>query len=155
MTWSVSFGYYTCLVLPYSAFDYSNDGMAGCEPTPHTGVLMLVSTCLLYFPTTMILLYVYGTVFHSNHVAMSRKHNSCNDQCTSCYCNVSRSPNDIKYLETLKKNLLLYVPICNNMLLFRKKEKKKKERKKKKKKKKKYRSLFHQFSKAIILIQKS
>ena len=102
LTWSVSFGYYTCLVLPNSAFEYSNNGLGGCEPMPQTGVLMLISTGLLYFPTTMILLYVYGTVFHSNHVTMSRKHNSCNDQCTSCYCNVSIS----------SKNWITIIEIC-------------------------------------------
>lgn len=82
----------------------SNDGLAGCEPVPQTGLLMLVSTCLLYFPTTMILLYVYGTVFHSSSSSAagtadqrrrrrvkavgSYNDSSCNDHCTEGYCNV-------------------------------------------------------------------
>jgi len=107
LTWSLSFGFYTCLVLPYSAFDYSNNGLAGCEPVPQTGVLMLVSTCLIYFPTTMILLYVYGTVFHSNHVTMSRKHNSCNDQCTSCYCNVKVEESITRTMATMSLTFII------------------------------------------------
>ncbi|KZS15243.1 Trace amine-associated receptor 8B [Daphnia magna] len=107
-TWGLSFAYYTSIVLPYRAFDYSNEGLAGCAPVPQTGVLMLVSTCLLYFPTTMILLYVYGTVFHSHnssqrlvptttrtvtlpgqgaHIVKSTRY-ECNDHCTEGYCNV-------------------------------------------------------------------
>jgi len=79
-------------VLPYSAFDYIHNGLAGCEPVPQTGVLMLISTCLLYFPTTMILLYVYGTVFHGSAVPsapVAGKNAACNPQCTATYCNVS------------------------------------------------------------------
>lgn len=97
LTWSLSFTYYTSLVLPFSAFDYMNDGLAGCEPVPQSGVLMLTSTCLLYFPTTMILLYIYGTIFHSNGAAVKAsasaadgKIAACNDQCSAVYCNVSR-----------------------------------------------------------------
>lgn len=88
-------------------FSCSNDGLAGCAPVPQTGVLMLVSTCLLYFPTTMTLLYVYGTVFHSHNSSQrlvptttrslpgaqggSVKATSyeCNDHCTDGYCNVN------------------------------------------------------------------
>ena len=76
----------------------SNDGLAGCAPVPQTGVLMLVSTCLLYFPTTMTLLYVYGTVFHSHsssqrlvpttRSAVKAVSYQCNDHCTDGYCNV-------------------------------------------------------------------
>ncbi|EFX89957.1 hypothetical protein DAPPUDRAFT_232187 [Daphnia pulex] len=110
-TWGLSFAYYTCMVLPYKAFDYSNDGLAGCAPVPQTGVLMLVSTCLLYFPTTMTLLYVYGTVFHSHNssqrlvptttrtlpaaaaaagqsLVKTATRYECNDHCTEGYCNV-------------------------------------------------------------------
>ena len=92
LTWGLSFTYYTSLVLPHSAFDYLNDGLAGCEPVPQTGVLMLISTCLLYFPTTMILLYVYGTVFHSNIGKSTVTNSECNHQCTAVYCNVSLLP---------------------------------------------------------------
>lgn len=133
-TWGLSFAYYTCMVLPYKAFDYryptpvlgyitmpnkttmticfncSNDGLAGCAPVPQTGVLMLVSTCLLYFPTTMTLLYVYGTVFHSHNssqrlvptttrtlpaaaagqsLVKTATRYECNDHCTEGYCNVT------------------------------------------------------------------
>ena len=132
-TWGLSFAYYTSIVLPYKAFDYryiilytcrlrvithhamsicfncSNDGLAGCAPVPQTGVLMLVSTCLLYFPTTMTLLYVYGTVFHSHNSSqrlvptttrtvtlpgnstslVKTTRYECNDHCTEGYCNVT------------------------------------------------------------------
>ncbi len=133
-TWGLSFAYYTCMVLPYKAFDYryhtsllandaewyittmticfncSNDGLAGCAPVPQTGILMLVSTCLLYFPTTMTLLYVYGTVFHSHNssqrlvptttrtlpaagqsMVKTATRYECNDHCTEGYCNVTFS----------------------------------------------------------------
>ena len=90
-------------------FNCSNDGLAGCAPVPQTGVLMLVSTCLLYFPTTMTLLYVYGTVFHSHNSSqrlvptttrtvtlpgnstslVKTTRYECNDHCTEGYCNVT------------------------------------------------------------------
>jgi hypothetical protein len=70
----------------------SKEGLGGCEPTPVTGVLMLVSTCLLYFPTTMTLLYVYGTVFHSSRSSSSSSRHQQRPTTTTTtqhYCNNS------------------------------------------------------------------
>ena len=37
-----------------------------CQAYFYSNVALVLSADLFYFPTTMILMYCYGTIFHSN-----------------------------------------------------------------------------------------
>lgn len=58
---------------------YFNDtGLLACEPFYSKPSYRILATCSLYFPTTMILMYCYGSSFHASRfrlVVSGERHN--------------------------------------------------------------------------------
>ena len=61
-----SVAFYSFIVLRPSGFHFNTHGLMLCEPYPLANNALILASCLFYFPTTMILMYCYGTIFHSS-----------------------------------------------------------------------------------------
>lgn len=70
LTWLTSGSYHWFMVLgsPNQGFHFNANGLMMCEPYSTSSGLLIASSYLFYFPTTMVLMYCYGTVFHSSKV---------------------------------------------------------------------------------------
>ena len=44
-----------------------------CEPYFHSLRILVLSSCIFYFPTTMVLLYCYGTIYQSQKLKMKNR----------------------------------------------------------------------------------
>lgn len=49
-----------------SGYYFNNTGLLVCEPFYSKPSHRILATCSLYFPTTMILMYCYGSSFHAS-----------------------------------------------------------------------------------------
>ncbi len=56
---------YALIVIPPGGFHFNINGLFVCEPYFISNNILALAACLFYFPTTMILMYCYGTIFHS------------------------------------------------------------------------------------------
>lgn len=45
---------------------FNKSGLLACEPFYSKSSYRILSSCALYFPTTMVLMYCYGSSFHAN-----------------------------------------------------------------------------------------
>ncbi|XP_050325869.1 uncharacterized protein LOC126756675 [Bactrocera neohumeralis] len=63
LTWIISLTVFGFLVLP-KGYYFNNTGLMACEPFYSKPSYRILSTCALYFPTTMVLMYCYGSSFH-------------------------------------------------------------------------------------------
>ena len=59
--------------MPPGGFHFNINGLLVCEPYFISNNILALAACLFYFPTTMILMYCYGTIFHSAKVKMRYK----------------------------------------------------------------------------------
>lgn len=59
---------YALIVIPPGGFHFNINGLLVCEPYFISNNVLALAACLFYFPTTMILMYCYGTIFHSAKV---------------------------------------------------------------------------------------
>lgn len=60
---------FVCLFLLHcfiSGYYFNNTGLLVCEPFYSKPSHRILATCSLYFPTTMILMYCYGSSFHAS-----------------------------------------------------------------------------------------
>ena len=64
---------YALIVVPPGGFHFNINGIVLCEPYFISNNILALAACLFYFPTTMILMYCYGTIFHSVKVRMRYK----------------------------------------------------------------------------------
>ena len=64
---------YALIVVPPGGFHFNINGLLVCEPYFISNNILALAACLFYFPTTMILMYCYGTIFHSAKVKMRYK----------------------------------------------------------------------------------
>ena len=51
-----------------TGFHFNSNGLMVCEPYYLANDALILAACLFYFPTTMALMYCYGTIFHDSRV---------------------------------------------------------------------------------------
>ncbi|GJQ86299.1 hypothetical protein Trydic_g8995 [Trypoxylus dichotomus] len=72
MTWILSVTVFAVLVLPRGGYYFNSTGMIACEPFYSQASIRILAACGFYFPTTMILMYCYGSAFHVNKLRLKR-----------------------------------------------------------------------------------
>ncbi|XP_072396800.1 trace amine-associated receptor 1 isoform X1 [Diabrotica undecimpunctata] len=72
MTWIMSVTLFSILVLPHGGFYFNPTGMVACEPFYSRASTRILVACGFYFPTTMILMYCYGSAFHVNKLRLRK-----------------------------------------------------------------------------------
>ena len=78
-TWVSSLVLYGVIVSPSShngdidGYHFNVNGLMVCEPYFLSNRILILSAYLFYFPTTMVLMYCYGTVFHSTKAKLRYK----------------------------------------------------------------------------------
>lgn len=72
---------FSILVLPRGGYYFNSSGMVACEPFYPQAAIRILAACGFYFPTTMILMYCYGSAFHVNKLRL--KKTGCNTIATS------------------------------------------------------------------------
>lgn len=77
MTWIMSVTVFSILVLPRGGYYFNSTGMMACEPFYSKPSVRILAACGFYFPTTMILMYCYGSAFHVNKLRLRRR-SECN-----------------------------------------------------------------------------
>ena len=92
MTWASSVCLYGLIVA--SGFHFNVNGLMVCEAYFYSNVALVLSADLFYFPTTMILMYCYGTVFHSNTARMRNKQIILSTAVVPCVSSSSSSGHD-------------------------------------------------------------
>ena len=50
---------------------FNKTGLLACEPFYSKSSYRILSSCALYFPTTMVLMYCYGSSFHANRYRLA------------------------------------------------------------------------------------
>jgi hypothetical protein len=60
------------MVLSRGGYYFNSTGLLACDPFFSRPSLRILSSCLFYFPTTMILMYCYGSAFHVNKLRLKR-----------------------------------------------------------------------------------
>ncbi|XP_071442886.1 trace amine-associated receptor 8b [Hetaerina americana] len=89
ITWVTSLTLFAAMVLPRGGSATSKDGtpnpaairgyyfngtgLLACDPFFSRAALRILASCLLYFPTTMVLMYCYGSAFHMNKLRVFRE----------------------------------------------------------------------------------
>ncbi|XP_073846517.1 uncharacterized protein [Musca autumnalis] len=68
LTWIISLTIFGFLVLP-KGYYFNNTGLMACEPFYSKASYRILATCGFYFPTTMVLMYCYGSSFHMSRFA--------------------------------------------------------------------------------------
>lgn len=72
MTWIMSVTLFSILVLPRGGYYFNPTGMMACEPFYTRASIRILAACGFYFPTTMILMYCYGSAFHVNKLRLKK-----------------------------------------------------------------------------------
>lgn len=54
-----------------TGYYFNNTGLMACEPFYSKPSYRILSTCALYFPTTMVLMYCYGSSFHMSRFRLN------------------------------------------------------------------------------------
>jgi hypothetical protein len=62
----------TCFrVLSLAGYYYNSTGLLACEPFFCKPSYRILASCGFYFPTTMVLMYCYGSSFHANRFRLA------------------------------------------------------------------------------------
>ncbi|XP_055312764.1 5-hydroxytryptamine receptor 1D [Sitodiplosis mosellana] len=69
LTWTLCLTVFGFLVLP-KGYYFNETGLLICEPFYSKPSYRILATCSLYFPTTMILMYCYGSSFHASRLRL-------------------------------------------------------------------------------------
>ncbi|KAH1022589.1 hypothetical protein HUJ04_011969 [Dendroctonus ponderosae] len=77
ITWVGSMALFSILVIKQGGFYFNSTGMHACEPFYPKASLRILSACGFYFPTTMILMYCYGSAFDVNKLGFKRSNLPC------------------------------------------------------------------------------
>lgn len=64
------FSFPLSLFLLSSGYYFNETGLLICEPFYSKPSYRILATCSLYFPTTMILMYCYGSSFHASRLRL-------------------------------------------------------------------------------------
>ncbi|XP_076224236.1 trace amine-associated receptor 8b isoform X3 [Nomia melanderi] len=71
-TWIASVAIFGALVLPRGGYYFNGSGLLACDPFFARASLRILACCSFYFPTTMVLMYCYGSAFHVNKLRLKR-----------------------------------------------------------------------------------
>ncbi|EZA49019.1 hypothetical protein X777_12828 [Ooceraea biroi] len=71
-TWIASVAIFGVLVLPRGGYYFNGSGLLACDPFFARASLRILACCCFYFPTTMVLMYCYGSAFHVNKLRLKR-----------------------------------------------------------------------------------
>ncbi|XP_031773565.1 trace amine-associated receptor 9 isoform X1 [Apis florea] len=71
-TWIASVAIFGALVLPRGGYYFNDSGLLACDPFFARASLRILACCCFYFPTTMVLMYCYGSAFHVNKLRLKR-----------------------------------------------------------------------------------
>lgn len=74
LTWITSLTLFAVMVLPRGGYYFNPTGLLACDPFFTRASLRILSSCSFYFPTTMILMYCYGSAFHVNKLRLKKHH---------------------------------------------------------------------------------
>ncbi|XP_034234077.1 trace amine-associated receptor 1-like, partial [Thrips palmi] len=77
MTWVLCLSLFALLVLPRGGYYFNHTGLLACDPFYSRASLRILASCCFYFPTTMILMYCYGSAFHVNKLRLKRAVTGC------------------------------------------------------------------------------
>ncbi|XP_024083800.1 uncharacterized protein LOC112127310 [Cimex lectularius] len=66
LTLVASLTVYSAVVLPKGGYYFNVSGLAACDPFYTRPSIRILAACSFYFPTTMLLMYCYGSAFHAN-----------------------------------------------------------------------------------------
>ena len=72
-TWVSSFSLYSFIVFFMEGFYMSTSSFSMCEPHYRSVQMLILTSCIFYFPTTMVLMYCYGTIYHSQKLKMKNR----------------------------------------------------------------------------------
>ena len=72
-TWISSLGLYSVIVFSLEGFYLSTSALSVCEPHYRSVQMLVLTSCVFYFPTTMLLMYCYGTIYHSQKLKMKNR----------------------------------------------------------------------------------
>lgn len=59
------------LLFSYTGYYFNSTGLLACEPFFSKPSYRILATCAFYFPTTMVLMYCYGSSFHANRYRLA------------------------------------------------------------------------------------
>ena len=66
-----SFSLKTSSIFFFTGYYYNSTGLLACEPFFNKASYRILATCAFYFPTTMVLMYCYGSSFHANRFRLA------------------------------------------------------------------------------------
>lgn len=72
LTLVTSLTVFSALVLPRGSYYFNPTGLAACDPFYPRVSLRILAACVFYFPTTMVLMYCYGSAFQVNKLRLKR-----------------------------------------------------------------------------------
>ncbi|XP_054257910.1 trace amine-associated receptor 9 [Macrosteles quadrilineatus] len=80
LTLVTSLTVFSTLVLPRGSYYFNASGLAACDPFYTRASLRILAACTFYFPTTMVLMYCYGSAFHVNKLRLKRSVSAASPQ---------------------------------------------------------------------------
>ncbi|XP_066248611.1 trace amine-associated receptor 8c [Euwallacea similis] len=83
ITWVGSMALFSVLVIKHGGFYFNATGMHACEPFYPKASLRILAACGFYFPTTMILMYCYGSAFDVNKLGFKKPSIGCSSTVSS------------------------------------------------------------------------
>ena len=97
---------YAAIVFLRSGFYLSTSAFSVCEPHYESVQVLILTSCVFYFPTTMLLMYCYGTIYHSQKLKMkNRSVDNCSfltsNQCFYCLETYHRSNLQVRILHSI------------------------------------------------------
>ncbi|XP_076275449.1 uncharacterized protein LOC143206677 [Rhynchophorus ferrugineus] len=94
ITWVGSMSLFSILVIKHGGYYFNPTGMHACEPFYPKASLRILAACGFYFPTTMILMYCYGSAFDVNKLGFKK---------TTAGCNTISSPSEPTRTTSIEK----------------------------------------------------
>ena len=73
ITWLASIFIYTFIVFHPHGYYLSISSFSVCEPYYRSLRMLVLTSCIFYFPTTMLLMYCYGTIYQSQRLKMKNR----------------------------------------------------------------------------------
>jgi hypothetical protein len=72
-TWLASIFIYSFIVFHPHGYYLSISSFSVCEPYYRSLRMLVLTSCIFYFPTTMLLMYCYGTIYQSQRLKMKNR----------------------------------------------------------------------------------
>jgi len=98
LTWVTSVTLFALMVLSRGGYYFNSTGLLACDLFFSRPSLRILCSCLFYFPTTMILMYCYGSAFHVNKLRLKR-----------AVCSAVATPDDAGAANNEKVGRALYI----------------------------------------------